>query len=154
VALACFSEGGRGCSDQQASHAPDGQHRYGWTWGLLGRRRLKAIIPFNLIGKEVERRAQEREDVIVLESTRPIRFQAGQKAKTRSADPTIVLRARPLGVPSLMRASGVSQDSVHRFLAGAPVHPATRAKLEQALERLGLKASDRGPGEPCPASGW
>jgi len=53
-----------------------------------------------------------------------------------------------------LRASGVSQDSVHRFLAGAPVHPATRAKLEQALERLELKASDRGPGEPCPASGW
>ena len=33
-----------------------------------------------------------------------------------------------------------SQHSIERFLAGDPVHPATRAKLKKALEELEPKA--------------
>jgi DNA-binding LacI/PurR family transcriptional regulator len=35
-----------------------------------------------------------------------------------------------------MRESGASQHSVERFLAGKHVHPSTRAKLAQAIEKL------------------
>jgi hypothetical protein len=34
------------------------------------------------------------------------------------------------------RESGASQHSVRRFLAGDSVHPYTRSKLEQAIEKL------------------
>jgi hypothetical protein len=121
---------------EQKSLGPDGKQCGGWTRGLLGRRPLKAMIPFNLIGKEVERRAQEGEDVSVLESTGPIRYHAGQRAKTRPADPALILRGTPFGVRPLMRESGASQHSVQRFLAGDPVHPSTRSKLERAIEKL------------------
>lgn len=121
---------------EEKSLGPSYEHGDGSTKGLLRRRPLKAIIPFNLIGKEVERRAQEGEDVSILESPGPIRYHAGQRAKTRSGDPALILRARPFGVRPIMLASGVSQHSVQRFLAGNPVHPATRAKLAQAIEKL------------------
>ena len=91
---------------EEKSLGPDGERCDGWTRGLLRRRPVNAIIPFNLIGKEVERRAQEGEDVIVLESTGPIRYQAGQRAKTRSADPGLIHRARRFGPRLLMRESG------------------------------------------------
>jgi len=120
---------------QEKSLGPGGEHCHGGTRGLLGRRPLKAIIPFNLIGKEVERKAQEGEDVSVLENTGPIRYHARRRAKTRPADPELVLIAAPFGVRPLMRESGASQHSVQRFLAGEPVHPATRARLERAVEK-------------------
>lgn len=121
---------------EEKSLGPSNEPCDGSTRGLLRRRPLKAIIPFNLIGKEVERRAQEGEDVSVLENTGPIRYHAHQRAKTRSAAPELILRAAPFGLRPLMRESGASQHSVQRFLAGDPVHPATRAKLEQAIEKL------------------
>jgi hypothetical protein len=121
---------------EEKSLGPGGEHCDGWTRGLLGRRLLQALIPFNLIGKEVERRAQEGEDVSALEGAGPIRYQAGRRAKTRAADPALILRAKPFGVRPLMRESGASQHSVERFFAGDPVHPATRTRLEQAIEKL------------------
>jgi hypothetical protein len=41
--------------------------------------------PIQFVCKEVERKAQEGEDVSVLESTGPIRYQKDQLAKTSSA---------------------------------------------------------------------
>jgi len=128
---------------EEKSLGPDGERCDGWTRGLLRRRPVNAIIPFNLIGKEVERRAQEGEDVIVLESTGPIRYQAGQRAKTRSADPGLILGAKRFPLRQLIRESGVSQHSVERFLDGEPVHPTTRARLARAVEKLEREAHDR-----------
>jgi hypothetical protein len=121
---------------EEKSLGPGGEHCHGGTRGLLGRGPLKAIIPFNLIGKEVERRAQEGEDVSVLEGSGPVRYHVGQRAKTRSADPGPILRAKRFPLRQLMRESGISQHSVERFLCGDPVHPATRARLEESVEKL------------------
>jgi hypothetical protein len=121
---------------EEKSLGPGGERCDGWTRGLLRRRPLKAIIPFNLIGKEVERKAQEGEDVSVLESTGPIRYHARRGAKTRSADPGLILRAKRFPLRQLMRESGVSQHSVERFLRGEPIHPATRARITEAVGKL------------------
>jgi hypothetical protein len=40
-----------------------------YTSGLLLRRPIEAMTPFVFIGKEIERRAQEGEDLSVLESS-------------------------------------------------------------------------------------
>jgi hypothetical protein len=119
---------------EEKSLGRHGQHSD--DWGPLRRRPLKAIIPFSLIGKEVGAQGTRGEDVSALESAGPIRYHAGQRAKTRPADPALILRGTPFGVRPLMRESGASQHCVERFLAGDPVHPATRAKLEQAIEKL------------------
>src|SRR5262249_909956 len=59
----------------------------------------------------------------------PIRYGSGRKAKTRSADPLLIQKARRFGVRPLMRASGASQHATERFLRGERVHPGTRARL-------------------------
>jgi len=71
---------------------------------------------------------------------RPSICGSGRKAKTRSADPLLIQKARRYGVRQLMRASGASQHSVERFLNGEGVHPATRASLEKAIAQLEQQA--------------
>lgn len=70
------------------------------------RRPILAKPPFHFIGKEIERKAQEGEDVSVLESKGPIRYEPGQTAKTRAADPALILRAKRYGLRQLSRESG------------------------------------------------
>ena len=62
--------------------------------------------------------------------------QAGQTKNTYAADPTLILRAEDFWVRQLIRESGKSQHAVERFLRGERVHPSTRARLEQAVEKL------------------
>jgi hypothetical protein len=127
---------------EDKSLGPDGSPCGEYTRGLLLRRPVVAMLPFQYIGKEVERRAQEGEDVAVLENSGPIRYGSGQKAKTRPADPALIVRARRYELRKLMREAKSSQHSVERFLDGERVHPATRAKLQLAiegLEKAGLK---------------
>jgi hypothetical protein len=128
---------------EDKSLSPDGGPCDSLTSGLLRRRPIQAMIPFNFIGKEVERRAQEGEDASTLENTGPTTYQSGQKEKTRAADAGLILKGRQFGIRQLMRASGVHQHSVERFLRGARVHPSTRAKLSKAIKKMELEARGR-----------
>jgi hypothetical protein len=119
----------------------------------------------NFIGKEVDRRAQEGEDISVLENPGPIGYQAGQRTKTRAAHAGLILRAKRFSIRRLMRESGVSQHAIERFLSGARLHPATRARMAQAVQKVEREAaiamkevrarrSRRASGtdeDPCPA---
>lgn len=120
---------------EDKSLSPDGRPCEAYTRGLLLRRPVQAIIPFGYIGKEIERRAQEGEDVSLLEHSGPIQYGARRIAKTRAADPRIIEKARKYGPRRVMRESGASQHAVERFLRGERVHPATRARLESIVER-------------------
>ena len=121
---------------EDKSLGPDGKPCGPYTRGLLQRRPIQAMLPFIFIGKEVERKAQEGEDVSMLESSGPIRYQPGQTTSTRGADARLILRAKRFGIRRLMRTSGVSQHAIERFLKGARVHPSTRAELAQAIEKM------------------
>jgi CRISPR-associated endonuclease Cas1 len=121
---------------EDKSLAPDGQRCNAYTRGLLMRRPILAMTPLVFIGKEIERRAQEGEDVNVLENPGPIKYHAGQNVKTRAADAGLILRARGFPLRQLMRESGASQHATERFLRGDRVHPATRARLASAVEKL------------------
>jgi hypothetical protein len=118
------------------SLGPDGKPSDFRTSGLLQRRPIKAMLPFRFIGKEVERKAQEGEDISAIESDGPIRYELGQTAKTRAADPAHILRAKRFGVRQLIRESGKEQHAVERYLAGKRVHPDTRTRIIKAVERL------------------
>jgi hypothetical protein len=67
----------------EKSLSPDGKRCDAYTSGLLRRRPIHAMKPFVFIGKEIERRAHEGEDISVIENTGPIRYEAGRTAKTR-----------------------------------------------------------------------
>jgi hypothetical protein len=121
---------------EDKSLGPDGAPCHEYTRGLLLRRPVIAMIPFEYIGKEVERRSQEGEDATLLDNSGPIRYGSGRKAKTRSADPAFIAKAKDYGVRLLMRESKASQHSIERFLNGGRVHPSTRAKLKAAIEVL------------------
>ena len=125
---------------EDKSLSPDGGPCEAYTRGLLLRRPIRAMTPFVFIGKEIERRAQEGEDVGVLENAGPIKYLSHQTSKTRAADPGLSLRAGKFGVRPLMRQSGASQHAIERFLQGDRVHPATRARLERAVEKLERQA--------------
>src|SRR4029077_12000839 len=94
------------------------------------------MTPLVFIGKEIERKGQEGEDVSVLENTGPIQYHRHQTAKTRAGDAGLILRARRFPLRQLMRESRASQHAIERFLDGDRVHPATRARLESAVVTL------------------
>jgi hypothetical protein len=121
---------------EDKSLSPEGERCEAYTRGLLLRRPIEAMKPFVFIGKEIERKAQEGGDISLLDGAGPLKYHQQQTAKTRSADAGLILRARGFALRKLMRESGASQHSVERFLQGERVHPATRAKLAQAVEKL------------------
>jgi hypothetical protein len=115
---------------------PEGKPCDAYTRGLLVRRPIRAMKPLVFIGKEIERKAQEGEDISMIDTAGPLRYHAGRTKKTRAADPDMIRRARKFSIRQLMRASGKNQHAVERFLRGERVHPATRVCLEQAVTRL------------------
>jgi hypothetical protein len=124
---------------EDKSLSPDGEPCGAYTRGLLLRRPIKAMTPFIFIGKEIERRAQEGEDVSVLGSAGPIQYHRQQTAKTRAADAGLIVRARRFPLRKLMRESGASQHAIERFLHGDRIHPGTRARLARTVEKLERK---------------
>jgi hypothetical protein len=120
---------------EDKSLSPDGKPCDAYTRGLLLRRPIQAITPFGFIGKEIERRAQEGEDVGVFDNTGPIQYQAGRTAKTRAADAGLVKRLREFSLRQL-KQSGLSRDTIIQARRGARLHPATRARLERVVENL------------------
>ena len=76
---------------EDKSLSPDGGPCEAYTRGLLLRRPIRAMTPFVFIGKEIERRAQEGEDVSVLEDTGPIKYLPTKRPR--------------LGLPMLVSAS-------------------------------------------------
>ena len=131
---------------EDKSLAPNGERSGAYTSGLLFPRPIQAMLPFRYIGKEIERKAQEGEDIAVIAGSRPIQYQAHQTPKTRAADPRLILRAKRFGLRTLIRESGVHQHVVERFLGAKRVHPATRARLLQAVEKLEREFKRKGAG--------
>lgn len=117
------------------SLGPDGRECGFYTTGLLQRRPINAMLPFRFIGKEIERKAQEGEDISIIESSGPIRYEPRRTMNTRAADPAHILRAKRFGVRQLIRESG-KEHAVQRYLAGKRVHPGTRTSIIKAVERL------------------
>ena len=133
---------------EDKSLAPNGQPCGPYTSGLLLRRPIHAMIPFITIGKEIERKAQEGEDISSLENAGPMRYQSRQTANTRAVDPALQKRMEQFSLRQLTQ-SGLSRDTVIQARRGARVHPDSRARLEQTvneLERhLGIKNSFQHP---------
>jgi hypothetical protein len=121
---------------EDKSLSPDGERCGPYTTGLLLRRPIQPMLPFRFIGKEIERKAQEGEDISIAETRGPIQYAPRQTPKTRAADPGLIVRANRFGLRELMRESGASQHPTERFLRGEQVHPSTRAKLARAIEKL------------------
>jgi hypothetical protein len=121
---------------EDKSLGPDGSPCHEYTRGLLLRRPVRAMIPFEYIGKEVDRRAQEGEDPSVLEYSGPIQYGVRKTANTRPADGALIQRARRFSKKLLRRESGVSQHAIDRFFRGERIHPTTRKKLADAVTSL------------------
>lgn len=120
---------------EDKSLAPDGEPGGPYTTGLLRRRPIQAMLPFITIGKEIERKAQEGEDISVLENAGPIRYQSRQTANTRAVDAGLQKRLNRFSLRQLTQ-SGLSRDTVIQARRGARLHPDSRARLAQAVEKL------------------
>ena len=120
---------------ENKSLSPDGERCGPYTSGLLLRRPIQAMLPFRFIGKEIERKAQEGEDISVVENTGPFEYQPKLTANTRSADAGLVNRLNQFSLRQL-KQSGLSRDTLIRARRGARLHPATRARLAQTVEKL------------------
>jgi hypothetical protein len=93
------------------------------------------MIPFITIGKEVERKAQEGEDINVIENTGPIRYQSRKTANTRAVDPGLQKRLIRFSLRQL-KQSGLSRDTIIQARRRARLHPDTRVRLAQVVEQL------------------
>jgi hypothetical protein len=125
---------------EDKSLAPDGKPCDAHTRGLLLRRPVQALTPFIFIGKEIERRAQEGGDVIVLEGGGPIQYQAGRTIKTRAANAGLVKGLCKFSLRQL-KQSGLSRDTIIQARRGARLHPDTRARLAQTVDKLERRRS-------------
>lgn len=121
---------------EDKSLSPDGESCNAYTRGLLLRRPVSAIKPLIPIGKEIERRSQEGEDISVLDNVGPARYSPRKTANTRPADAALIQRASRFAKKLLRRESGVSQHAIDRFLDGKRTHPGTRKKLAQTIDKL------------------
>jgi hypothetical protein len=121
---------------EDKSLSPDGQFCNAYTRGLLLRRPVVAISPLIPIGKEIERRSQEGEDISVLDNVGPVRYYPRKTANTRPADASLTQRASRFSKKLLRRESEVSQHAIDGFLDGERIHPATRKKLAETVDRL------------------
>lgn len=128
---------------EDKSLAPNGERCGLYTHGLLRRRPIRAMRPLRYLGKEVERKAQEGEEIIITEGRGPIEYQPRQTANTRPADAGLILRAQRLPRSDLRRESDVSQHALERFLRSERVQPHTRARLAQAVETLERQAREQ-----------
>lgn len=126
---------------EDKSPSPHGEPCNAYTRGLLLRRPVEAITPLVPIGKEIERRSQEGEDISVFDNVGPVQYHPRKTANTRPADAALIQRASRFSKKLLRRKSGVSQHAIDRFLIGGRVHPVTRKKLAQTVEGLERKAS-------------
>ncbi len=98
--------------------------------GLLRRRPVHAEIPFHFIGKEVERRMQEGEDIALLEG-KPIEYH-----KTRMLTAEQIERLKDLSLDEIQRATGLSRHTIVKARTGGKVHKNTRETLMRAAEAL------------------
>lgn len=121
---------------EDKSLSPDGEFCNAYTRGLLLRRPIEAITPFIPIGKEIERRSQEGDDISVFDNAGPTKYHPRKTANTRPADAALILRASRFSKRLLRRESGVSQHAIDRFFRGHRIHPGTRKKVALAVEEL------------------
>jgi hypothetical protein len=101
------------------------------------------MLPFVFIGKEIERKAQQGEDISVVDNPGPIKYEPRRTAKTHAADTSLILRGSQFGTRPIKRASCVSQHAVERFLRGERTHLSTLRKIAKAIEKLERKARKR-----------
>lgn len=130
---------------EDKSLAPDGTLCSHYTRGLLQRRPIRALLPFVLIGKEIERRGQEGEEISVLENVGPIQYSQRQTLKTRPCAPELVKRINRFSLRQLER-SGLTRDTIIRARRGERVHPSTciqLAKIVQELEREAIRIQSK-----------
>jgi hypothetical protein len=121
---------------EDKSLSADGQKCNSYTRGLLIPRPIEAIIPFQFMGKEIERKAQEGEDISIVENGGPIAYQAHRTRNTHAGDAGLILRARRFPLREMMRESGLSQHAVERFLRGDRVFTGTRARIMKTVQKL------------------
>jgi len=121
---------------EDKSLSPEGEFCNAYTRGLLLRRPVQAITPFIPIGKEIERRSQEGEDISVLDSVGPVQYHPRKTAKHPSADVALIQRASRFPKKLLRREAGASQHAIDRFFRGERIHPGTRKKLAEAVQEL------------------
>jgi hypothetical protein len=121
---------------EDKSLSPEGEFCNAYTRGLLLRRPVQAITPFIPIGKEIERRSQEGEDIGVFDNAGPVKYHPRKTTNTRPADSALIARGKRFAKKLLRRKSGVSQHAIDRFFRGERIHPATRKKLADAVTNL------------------
>lgn len=127
---------------EDKSLAPDGTLCCEYTRGLLQRRPMEASPPFVLIGKEIERRGQEGEEISVLENAGPIQYSQRQTLTTRRCAPELVKRINRFSLGQLGR-SGLTRDTIIRARRAERVHPSTSIQLADVVQTLERGASDR-----------
>jgi len=94
---------------EDKSLSPDGEYCKAYTQGRLLRRPVEAVTPLIPVGKEIEQRTQEGEDISVLDNGGPVKYYPRKTANTHLADAALIQRASRFPKKLFRRESGVSQ---------------------------------------------
>jgi hypothetical protein len=91
---------------EDKSLSPEGKSCNAYTRGLLLRRPIEAITPLIPIGKEIERRSQEGEDISVFDNAGPVKYYPRKTVNTCPAEAALIVRATRFSKKLLRRESG------------------------------------------------
>ena len=125
---------------ESKSLAPDGSPCVANTRGLLLRRPIRGFAPFRLIGKEVDRSAQD--DYAVVSDITPLEYGSPQGVKAnaplsdnRAIAELLEEKLKAVPIKELARQTGIDRNTIRRVLRGERVHAKTRLKLTSVLSR-------------------
>ena len=120
------------------SLAPGGPPCDANTQGLLQRRPIHGVAPFRLIGKEVDRSAQD--DYAVVSDVTPLEYGTPQGAKVnvplsdnRAIAELLEEKLKAVHIKELARWTGIDRNTIRRVLRGERVHAKTRLKLLKVI---------------------
>jgi hypothetical protein len=120
------------------SLAPDGSPCAATTQGLLRRRPIQGVPPFRLIGKEVDRSAQD--DYAVFSDVTPLEYGTSRSDEEGGSHSSIIQllqqRMKTIRIKELARQTGVDRNAIRRVLRGEHVQAKTRVKLLKAVAKL------------------
>jgi len=102
---------------------------------VLQRRTIYAGKP-RFWGKEIERRIEGGEYDIEASSIKPLEYQPNKGLTTRIAVAEAIEKVKRYPIKLVSRRADIPRNTVRTYLAGRPVRPSSRLKIEKIVSSL------------------
>lgn len=119
---------------------PESKYRSGNADGLLSRWIIRAIGEPHKVGKEVERKREQGDDIANILMEPPIEYVRVRYETTKPLDAVVIEKLKNnFSISELARKTDLKRDTVRKALRGEPIWKQSRQKLLKAYQELKYK---------------